>query len=63
MPTESPDAMDRGRAIDLIINVLAPRNPFMTNPAMITLISDIPDPAAYGAKQSTKMAEENAKII
>ncbi len=63
LPTESPDPMDNGKPIDLIIKVLAPRNPFMTKPAMITLISDMPDPAAYGAKQSTRIAEENAKRI
>ena len=63
LPTESPDPMDNGKPIDLMIKVLAPRKPFMTKPAIITLISEMPDPAAYGAKQSTSMAEEKAKRI
>ena len=46
LPTESPDPMDNGKPIDLMIKVLAPRNPFMTKPAIITLISEMPDPAA-----------------
>lgn len=31
-------------------NVRLPRKPFITNPARIHFISEIPDPAAYGAK-------------
>jgi hypothetical protein len=40
----------------LIPNVVAPRKPFMTNPAMIHFISLIPLPAAYGAKLFTRRA-------
>ena len=32
-------------------NVRRPRKPFITNPARIHFISEIPDPAAYGAKE------------
>jgi hypothetical protein len=45
-PTERPDAMASGSAIDLIKRVQAPRNPFITKPAIMHLISEIPDPAA-----------------
>jgi hypothetical protein len=41
-----------------IANVSAERNPLMMNPPRIHLISEIPDPAAYGAKDLTKKAEE-----
>jgi hypothetical protein len=55
-PTERPDAMASGKAIDLIRRVHAPRNPFMTKPAMMHLISEIPEPAAYGANVLTRTA-------
>jgi hypothetical protein len=55
--------MDSGRVIDLITSVFAPRNPFIINPAIITLISDIPEPAAYGAKALTSTAAEDANKI
>lgn len=35
--------------------------PLMMKPARIHLISDIPEPAAYGAKLLTKNAHVNAK--
>jgi hypothetical protein len=40
----------------LIPNVVAPRNPFITNPAIMHFISLIPLPAAYGAKLFTSRA-------
>lgn len=46
LPTERPEAIANGSAIDLISNVHAPRKPFITKPAMIHLISEIPEPAA-----------------
>ncbi len=49
--------------MDLISKVQDPRNPFITNPAMMHLISEMPEPAAYGAKDRTRLAEVNAKII
>jgi len=44
-------------------NVVNPRKPFMVKPAMMHLISLIPLPAAYGAKDFTRYAEVNAKRI
>lgn len=38
--------MASGKQIDLINSVQNPRNPFITKPAMMHLISDMPDPAA-----------------
>ena len=35
----------------------------MTKPAMMHFISEIPDPAAYGANDLTRRAEVKAKII
>ena len=35
----------------------------MTKPAMIHLISEMPDPAAYGANDLTSLAEVNANIV
>ena len=63
MPTERPDAIARGNAIDLMSKVQEPRNPFITKPAMIHLISEIPDPAAYGANDLTSLAAINAKSV
>jgi hypothetical protein len=40
----------------LIPSVVAPKNPFMTKPAMMHFISLIPLPAAYGAKLLTSRA-------
>jgi hypothetical protein len=37
-------------------NVVAPRKPFITNPAIMHFISLIPLPAAYGAKLLTSLA-------
>ena len=45
----------------LMNSVVAPRNPFITNPAMIHFISLIPEPAAYGAKLLTSVAAVSAK--
>lgn len=55
-PTDKPEAMASGRAIDLIRRVQAPRKPFMTKPAIMHLISEIPEPAAYGANDLTRTA-------
>lgn len=63
LPTDKPDAMANGKPIDLISNVHAPKNPFMTKPAMIHLISEIPEPAAYGENDLTSVAEMNANTI
>jgi hypothetical protein len=38
----------------LIKNVANPRKPCMTNPARIDLISEMPEPAAYLAKERTR---------
>jgi hypothetical protein len=45
--------------MDLMTKVQAPRNPFITKPAIMHLISDIPDPAAYGANDLTSVAAVN----
>jgi hypothetical protein len=55
--------MASGRAIDLMTKVQKPRKPFMTKPAMIHLISEIPEPAAYGAYDLTRTADVKAKKI
>jgi hypothetical protein len=55
--------MARGRASDLMRRVQKPRNPFMTKPAMMHLISEMPDPAAYGAYDLTRVADTNANMI
>lgn len=44
------------------MNVQYPRYPFITNPANIHLISDIPDPAAYFAKDRTRCAAVNDSV-
>ena len=54
--------MAKGNAIDLMSRVQNPRNPFITKPAMMHFISDIPDPAAYGANALTRLAEVKANI-
>jgi len=46
----------------LIANVANPRKPFMTNPARMHLISDIPDPAAYLARDLTRCPAMNEKM-
>jgi hypothetical protein len=38
--------MAKGRPMDLMRKVQKPRKPFMIKPAMMHLISEIPDPAA-----------------
>ena len=63
LPIARPEPIDKGRASDFITRVRAPRNPFMMKPAMMTLISDIPEPAAYGANALTSFAEQKAKRI
>lgn len=63
LPTDRPDAIANGNPMDLISNVHAPRKPFITKPAMMHLISEIPEPAAYGANDLTKVAEMKAKRI
>jgi hypothetical protein len=40
----------------LINSVVNPKNPFITNPAIMHFISLIPLPAAYGAKLLTSRA-------
>ena len=62
LPTDRPDAMESGRPTDLISSVQNPRKPFMTKPAMMHLISEMPEPAAYGAKDLTSPAEVEAKM-
>ena len=42
-------------------NVQKPKKPFMTNPAMMHLISEIPEPAAYFAKDRTRCAATKEK--
>jgi hypothetical protein len=51
--------MASGRPIDLMKSVVNPRKPFITKPAMMHFISEIPDPAAYGAKLFTSLAAVN----
>ena len=63
LPTDRPDAIANGKPMDLISNVHAPKNPFMTKPAMMHLISEIPEPAAYGEKDLTSVAETKANKI
>jgi hypothetical protein len=46
----------------LIPKVANPRKPFMMNPARMHLISDIPDPAAYFAKDLTRCPATNENI-
>jgi hypothetical protein len=48
--------MASGSEIDLMNSVVAPRKPFMTKPAIMHFISEMPDPAAYGAKLLTNRA-------
>jgi hypothetical protein len=55
--------MESGRPIDLMNSVVAPKNPFMTKPAMMHLISEMPEPAAYGANDLTRKADVKAKKI
>lgn len=50
----------RTSVILFITNVGRLKKPLMTNPAKIHLISEIPDPAAYGANDLTKNAHTNA---
>lgn len=63
MPTDNPDAIASGSPIDLIKSVVKPKKPFITNPAIMHFISEMPEPAAYGAKLLTSLAavkENNA---
>lgn len=43
-------------------NVQKPRNPGMTKPDMMHLISDIPEPAAYLAKDRTRRAATKENV-
>ena len=52
--------MASGSAIDLIKSVHPPKKPFITKPAMMHFISEMPDPAAYGANDLTNFAAINA---
>lgn len=45
----------------LMMSVQKPRKPFMMNPAIMHLISDIPDPAAYFASDCTRCAATKEK--
>lgn len=56
-PRLKPDAEDKIRPTDFITKVHFPRYPRMMNPDKMLLISGIPDPAAYGAKDLTKHAD------
>lgn len=47
----------------LITSVQKPRKPFMTKPARIHLISEIPEPAAYFATFLTRCAATNENIV
>jgi hypothetical protein len=42
-------------------SVQVPRNPFITNPAIIHFISEMPEPAAYGANDLTRVAAVKEK--
>jgi hypothetical protein len=53
--------MTNGSVKLLMMNVQSPRKPLITNPPMMHLISEIPDPAAYGANDLTSLAAEKAK--
>lgn len=46
----------------LIRKVERPRNPCITNPARMHLISDMPDPAAYLAIDRTRWDAMKARI-
>lgn len=48
--------------MDFMNSVHHPRKPFMTKPAIMHLISEIPEPAAYGANVLTRTAAVNAKM-
>jgi hypothetical protein len=37
-------------------SVVKPRKPFITKPAIMHFISEMPEPAAYGAKLLTSLA-------
>lgn len=63
LPMERPEAIASGRVIDLIRSVHAPRKPFMTKPAIMHLISEMPDPAAYGANDLTSSAAMKANSV
>ncbi|KAH3678803.1 hypothetical protein OGATHE_000072 [Ogataea polymorpha] len=47
---------ETGRANDLMMSVCHPRNPSMANPETMHLTSEIPDPAAVGAKTLQRRA-------
>jgi hypothetical protein len=49
--------------MDLIRRVQKPRKPFMTKPAIMHFISEMPEPAAYGAKDFTRVADVRAKSV
>lgn len=55
--------MAKGRQTDLMARVQKPRKPLTTKPAMMHLISEMPDPAAYGAKDLTSEADTKAKHV
>lgn len=55
--------MASGKARDLIISVQKPRKPFMTKPAIMHLISEMPEPAAYGAYDLTRLAAVRANKV
>ena len=58
LPASAPR---RTKVTLLTKNVQKPKKPFMTNPAMMHLISEIPEPAAYFAKDRTRCAATNEK--
>jgi hypothetical protein len=47
----------------LMKNVQKPRNPGMTKPDMMHLISEIPEPAAYLAKDRTRRAATKENVV
>jgi hypothetical protein len=48
--------------MDLMKRVEKPRKPRITNPAKMHLISDMPDPAAYFARDRTRCDAINARV-
>lgn len=50
------------RVMALRTSVSSPRNPLIMKPPRMHLISEIPEPAAYGAKLRTRYAAVNANM-
>ena len=55
---------DRLTSVKLLMrNVQKPRKPRMTNPDNIHLISEMPEPAAYFAKERTRWEATKEKVV